>query len=493
MYDVIIVGAGLGGLSAGLNLAVNHKKVLILEKNTLPGGMATTIKKGRFEFDPSVTDFYGVGTLEKPGIIRRTLNDYGVLVDSEVVPFDSLVFSNGKEEFIMHGDIDEFFVELEKIKNGSLDSLREFLRVIKEIHDALDELQNDDIDLDNYPYFTKYLNYNVLDALGDLKMPKETINRLGFLWVYLGSPLDKLSFIDFADFMYKLVFKKLNVLKKKNLDFILQMVNRYQELNGKIFYRSLVTEVNDEGSVKIVKTSDGKEYKTRNVIFDVAKRYVYQNLITEPPKEVNRLENARSISPMGFVVCLGLNKDYKTLGFKHYHYYHFDTMDSVKNARSMMNLFHATWDATIPNVVNEFASPKNTSILILKTTYFGDAFTKTSANKQEVEEKVAEDLINQFEKTTGIDIQEYIEEIEIISPYELYSYTNSPNGSIMGMARKSYDNAIHRIISYEDEEIPNYYFVGGNAIFGGGVHNAIYSGKVITDKLLENMEENNGE
>ena len=43
-YDYIIVGAGIGGLSAGLNLAFNNKKVLVLEKNSLPGGLVTTFK-----------------------------------------------------------------------------------------------------------------------------------------------------------------------------------------------------------------------------------------------------------------------------------------------------------------------------------------------------------------------------------------------------------------------------------------------------------------
>lgn len=31
-YDYIIIGAGMGGMAAGLELANNHKKVLILEK-----------------------------------------------------------------------------------------------------------------------------------------------------------------------------------------------------------------------------------------------------------------------------------------------------------------------------------------------------------------------------------------------------------------------------------------------------------------------------
>lgn len=493
-YDYIIVGAGMGGIAAGLELAKNHKKVLILEKNSLPGGCVTTFKKGRFEFDLSLYDLFDYGTLDKKGDIRKLFSDYNIDIETIEVPFNARVkdLATG-DDFRVKGNIDEFFVELEKLKSGSADSLKEFLRVIKEINEAREALKKGNEDLSEYPKFLRYLDSTAIDALIDLKMPRETIQRLSFMWVYLGSPLDKLSFIDFAVFMYKLIFKKRMVLKNKNVDMVLKMINRYQDMGGKIYYHSKVVEISDIGLTdKLVKTSDGKEYKCREVICDVAKRYVYSNLIKTEDKEVNKLENARTLAPNGVIVYLGLNKDFSSLGFKYYHYYQFENLNSTINVKNMTNIYHKTFDAVVPNVVNELASPKNTTILVLKTTYFGDTFKNLNhENYMETKEKIAADLIEQFEESFNIDISEYIEEMEIITPLNLADYTNTPNGSIMGHMRKSYDNAIHRLISYDDEVIPNIHFVGGSSIFGGGVHNAISSGYYIAKKILES-EANNG-
>ncbi len=49
-YDVIVVGAGNGGLAAAAKTAKEGFKTLVLEKHNLPGGCATSFCRGRFEF-----------------------------------------------------------------------------------------------------------------------------------------------------------------------------------------------------------------------------------------------------------------------------------------------------------------------------------------------------------------------------------------------------------------------------------------------------------
>ena len=45
-YDVVVIGAGLGGLTAGAILARAGRKVLIIERNNSVGGAASSYKSG---------------------------------------------------------------------------------------------------------------------------------------------------------------------------------------------------------------------------------------------------------------------------------------------------------------------------------------------------------------------------------------------------------------------------------------------------------------
>lgn len=102
-WDVVVIGSGLGGLSAALSLSEKGQRVLVLEKGTTPGGCASSFQKNGFVFESGATTLVGL----EPGLpLHKLSTDFQIqfplipLKRSMVVHLDGKTverFQNRKE------------------------------------------------------------------------------------------------------------------------------------------------------------------------------------------------------------------------------------------------------------------------------------------------------------------------------------------------------------------------------------------------------------
>jgi C-3',4' desaturase CrtD len=81
---IVVIGAGIGGLTAAALLAQQGHEVLLLEQAAIPGGCASTFQRRGFTFDVGATQVAG---LEPGGIHHRIFEQLGVPLP-ETTPCD---------------------------------------------------------------------------------------------------------------------------------------------------------------------------------------------------------------------------------------------------------------------------------------------------------------------------------------------------------------------------------------------------------------------
>ena len=123
-YDVIVIGAGGGGLSAGAILAKEGRKVLVLEQSDLIGGCCSTFEREGYKFD------VGASIVEVIGSIENVFERLGTTFQKEVDlvtcdPVYTCVLRNGTKVTVPHS-LDGTVEALSRISEQDGKNYRQF-------------------------------------------------------------------------------------------------------------------------------------------------------------------------------------------------------------------------------------------------------------------------------------------------------------------------------------------------------------------------------
>lgn len=501
-FDVIVVGAGNAGLVAAATTAKNGLNTLLLEKHNLPGGCASSFRRGRFEFEPSLHELASVGTAEKPDSVYKIFDGLGAKVDwrYEHNTFRAIVKGKDGYDVTLKAGVEAFCDSMEAAVPGCRASVHALFDLVRKDNEALAYITekkgkpNGLVMALKHGDFMRVASHSVEDVMKALEMPEKARNIINTYWGYLGVPTDELNAMHFLSMLNCYVVDGAAMPHLRSHELSESLADVILRAGGQIWYNSEVTEFLYDGAGRVTGVAVGeRKLYAKEVISNIIPHNVFNR--SDPskiPETDLKLANARRFGISVATVYLGMDCTMEELGINDY------TVFVMGDANPRRQYENRKEDGVyIVNCLNKVipdSSPKGTCTLFFTIPVFGSDLPKdlTPDRYKAYKNAVAEKYITDYEKLMGLSIRPHIEEISVATPVTFARYLGTPEGTIYGYMLSGWDNLLSRISCEKDDyTIPGLSFCGGHAVRGDGYSSAYVTGDAVGKRIVKRLKGGN--
>ncbi len=497
-YDVVVVGAGLGGLSAATWLSKEGKNVLLLERHRVPGGYASSFKRGRFEFEISLHELSGLGTEADKGPLWKLFEQIGI--------FDKVEFFNIPEFYrSVFPDVDVTIPlgreNFEEVLCGAFPAEAEGLKAFSAAcYDFASQalkanrvgMKNVMAEPDKYPVLMKYFGKSLSEVLNPMVADEKARGVLGQIWGYYCLPPSQLSFLIYAlGTVSYLRFGPAHI-KGTSQSLSQAFMDIIEENGSDVWLNTGVSRIMATGGkVYGVVTDEGDKIDCPYVVCNANPMTTCLDLIgpDEVPDWYLKRLGAGSGGASTFNVYLGLDCTYQELGLKNHETFvntGYDLDGHYELMRKGIEVEPAEAAVTAYNAVDPSYSPPGTTAMVITLIARADPWLALPPEKYvDTKNMVAERVIKLAERVAP-DLRKHIEEVEVATPLTNARYTGNPDGSIIGFNETFSGTGMERMPARGPLE--GLYFSNAWVNIGGGYEPSIYGGYLTTREVLEDME-----
>lgn len=486
---ILIIGGGLGGLSAAISLAQSGYDVTLFEKNNHIGGKLNRLEQDGFGFD------LGPSILTMPKVFEKLFTDSNKNMQ-DYVPIQRL--NHQWRSFFPGGNVIDLYENLQDmetknplLRKKDLDEYKKLLDYSKNIYNTVEKgYFNKGIDNTReigklHGLISTYKDFDLLStvhqAIYKRISNKQFADMLSYYSKYVGSsPYDAPALLNMLIYMQKdqgawYVPGGMHKLAKG-------MVKLAEEIGVTFHTGVAVTRLSKEkGKITGAYLDDGTKLIADYYIANMEVIPAYEQLLGEKKRFIKKLKKKFKPSCSGLIMHLGVKKEYPEL--RHHNFFF------AKNPKRQMNrIFHKNKLPTDPviylvnvNKTDPSQAPKgheNLKVLPHIPHIQDKPFTKKDY------EKFAERVLIKLEKMGLTDLRKNIVTQDIWTPEDVKEVYWSDRGSIYGTLsdkklNKGFKSPKHSRL-YD-----NLYFVGGTVNPGGGMPMVTLSGQQVRDKIIK--------
>jgi phytoene desaturase len=487
--SVIIVGAGIGGITTSIFLARKGYQIDIYEKNSFPGGRCSQIVRDGHRFD------IGATMMLMPDTYREVFNSMGLKLEEtlNVINLDDLysVFFDNGDKLTFTANRKRMAEQLEKIEKGSSSKEAKYVRDGFKLY----KVSFDRLIGRNFFGFFEF--FNLSNALLLIKL-KTYINHMRyserffknkhlqmaytFQNIYVGQNPYKapalFSMIPAAELtegslfpiggMYSVVEKLMDVAKNLGVRFH--------------FDKPVTSFEMEKRKITGVSFGDGTNAKADVIVANADLPYVYRRLLPESRKAKRIGRMNYSCSALVFhwgldtrIPLLGQHNVFLSDNFK-------EGLEKIFKEKSMGD--NPCFYIHAPSLNDPTAAPEGQDSLSVEVGV-GHLDVKNPQDWEEIKDRARKAVFRKLEKLGVTDFEKHIKFEISATPEAWEDAFNITHGSVFGSLGHNIFQMGYFRPHNKDRRYSNLYFTGGSTHPGNGIPMVLLSAKLVSERIFK--------
>lgn len=481
-YDIIVIGAGNGGLAAAATAASDGKSVILFEKHNIPGGCGTSFRRGRFEFQVALHQLSHLGTETNPGPLRELFSRYGIMDDLEFIQIKDLYQINYPDgtSVTLPSDKKECVKYLSKVFPQEKDNIERYYDMVyqfcKESNEfaikagaskkepsqskkAIMKIGFPHI----YPTLQKYALKTTQEVLDEFFKDKKLQMALSAYWCFMGMPPTRFPFAILAKCQNFYLETKPYYVKGTSMAMNQAICESIRKHGGTIRLNCGIKKILlKDGKACGVVTENNEKYYAKKIISNISPLATYGNLLDEKDVPLSAREYLKpyTVGISALTCFIGLDCPPEELGIKTSFTLNYTSLNPNKDFLDAYKLLpeNDPMIATCYTVDDSRVSPKGTSIMTAGTLKYAKEWENLSPEEYYKKKyEAGQRIVDRLEKLYP-GFKDHIEEMEIATPLTHMRYLSHPGGAIYGYEQDTLQSVF---FFPQESKIPNLEFASG--------------------------------